>query len=44
VVKRTFAWLGTFRRLLIRHERLLATYAGFCHLALALVCLSRVLQ
>jgi transposase len=44
VVERTFAWLGNFRRLLVRHERLLATYAGFCHLALILLCLPRVLE
>lgn len=25
-VERTFAWLGNFRRLLVRHERLLITF------------------
>ena len=44
VVERTFAWLGNQRRLLVRHERLLATYRGFFTLALALICLNRVLE
>jgi transposase len=42
VVERTFAWLGNFRRLLVRHERLLTTYHGFFALALAMLCLTRV--
>ena len=32
-IERTFAHLGNFRRLLIRHERLLPLYQGFFHLA-----------
>ena len=44
VVERTFAWLGNQRRLLVRHERLLATYRGFFTLALAMICLARVLE
>ena len=44
VVERTFAWLGNSRRLLVRHERLLATYRGFFTLALVLICLARVLE
>jgi len=32
-IERTFAHLGNFRRLLIRHERLLTLYQGFFHLA-----------
>lgn len=32
-IERTFAHLGNFRRLLIRHERLLSLYQGFFHLA-----------
>jgi len=32
-IERTFAHLGNFRRLLIRHERLLCLYQGFFHLA-----------
>ena len=29
VVERTFAWLGNFRRLLVRHERHLSTFRAF---------------
>ncbi len=32
-VERFFAWLGNFRRLLVRHERHCANYEGFVHLA-----------
>ena len=28
-VERTFAWLGNFRRLLVRHERYLSTFRAF---------------
>lgn len=41
-VERTFAWLGTFRRLLVRHERLLGVYHGFMLLAFVLICLRRI--
>jgi len=44
VVERTFAWLGYFRRLIVRHERLLETYRGFFHLACALLTLKKVLK
>ena len=45
IVQRTFAWLGNFHRLLVRHEsflyrkdeRLLGVYHGFM-----LICLSRI--
>ena len=32
-VERFFAWLGHFRRLLVRHERKLCNFEGFVHLA-----------
>jgi transposase len=38
-VERTFAWLGNFRRLLVRHERYLSTFRGFCLIAFVLVLL-----
>jgi transposase len=44
IVERTFAWLGHFRRLVVRYERLLTTYAGFFHIACALLTLRRVLK
>ena len=42
IVERTFAWLGSFRRLLVRWERDLHTYCGLFTLALALLCLRRL--
>lgn len=44
IVERTFAWLGWFRRLIVRHERLSVTYAGFFHIACALIVLRKVLK
>jgi transposase len=44
IVERTFAWLGYFRRLGVRYERLITTYAGFFHLACTLLTLRRVLK
>ena len=40
-VERTFAWLGNYRRLLVRWERNLVVYRGFFHLACALITLNR---
>jgi transposase len=44
IVERTFAWLGHFRRLVTRYERLVSTYSGFFHLACAMLTLKRVLK
>jgi hypothetical protein len=33
IMERTHAWLGQFRRLLVRHEHLLSTYRAFFYLA-----------
>ena len=44
IVERTIGWLGNFRRLTVRYDRLLATYGGFFHLACALLVLKRVLK
>jgi transposase len=41
-VERTFAWLGNFRRLLVRHERYLSTFRPFFLLALILISLRYV--
>jgi len=46
-VERSFAWLGNFRRLLIRWEYLFVVYRSFFAVALLLVCLkplSRVVE
>jgi transposase len=38
-VERTFAWLGNFRRLVVRYERLVTVYQGFFHLACIIIAL-----
>lgn len=43
-VERSFSWMGNYRRLLIRWERHLSVYSGFCFFALALICLDRLLK
>jgi transposase len=43
-VERSFAWMGNYRRLLIRWEHHLSVYRGFCFFALALICLDRLLK
>jgi transposase len=40
-VERTFAWLGNFRRLLVRHERYLSTFRAFFLIAFILMLLKR---
>jgi transposase len=37
IVDRPLAWVGHCRRLVVRYERLITTYAGFFHLACALL-------
>jgi IS5 family transposase len=39
MVERTFAWLGHFRRLVVRYEHLLEVYQAFFLLACILICL-----
>ena len=39
VVERTFAWLGNYRRLVVRYDRSLNMYRAFFHLACALITL-----
>lgn len=43
IVERTNAWLGQFRRLLVRHEHLLTTYRAFFYLACLWITLRRCL-
>jgi transposase len=38
-VERLFAWLGQYRRLVVRHERLLSVFRGFVLVAFILICL-----
>jgi transposase len=41
VVERTFGWLHSYRRLLVRHEYYTFIYDGFLHLACALIAVGR---
>ena len=41
IVERTFAWLGHFRRLLVRHERFVSVYTSLLYFAAALIALRR---
>jgi transposase len=41
-VERSFAWLGNYRRLLIRWERLFSVYRSFFSVAALMVCLKRL--
>jgi transposase len=43
-VERTFAWLGNFRRLIVRHDRSLNIYQAFFHIACFMIVLRRVLK
>ncbi|MCA1669389.1 MAG: IS5 family transposase [Thermomicrobia bacterium] len=38
-IERMFAWLGNFRRLVVRYERHVANYTGFVHLGCILILL-----
>ena len=40
-VERTFAWIGNFRRLVVRYERKLQVYSAFFHLACIMIVLNR---
>ncbi len=45
-MKRTFAWLGNFRRLVVRFERRAENYLGFVqlgYLAIPLGCLRKII-
>jgi len=41
-VERTFAWLGNFRRLVVRYERSLKMYQAFFHVACLLITLRQL--
>jgi transposase len=44
IVERTFAWLGNFRRLVVRYDRSLTIYRAFFHIACFMIVLRRVLK
>jgi transposase len=41
IIERTFAWPGSFWRLLIRHERFTSMYCSLLYFAAALIALRR---
>lgn len=41
IIERTIAWLGSFRRLVVRHERLTSVYCSLLYFAAALIALRR---
>lgn len=40
IVERTIAWIGNFRRLTVRYEKLITVYQAFFHIACLLIALS----
>ena len=44
IIERTFAWLGNYRRLLLRWHNAFSLYRGFFLLALVQLCLNRLLN
>ena len=43
-IERTFAWLGNFRRLVVRYDRSITTYEAFFHIACLMITLRKVLK
>ena len=42
-VERTFAWLHSYRRIVIRYERSIGIYDGFVYIACAFICINKLL-
>lgn len=43
-VERTFAWVGNFRRLVVRWDHYIEMYRGFFHMACMLITLNKLLN
>ena len=43
-IERLFAWLGNFRRLVVRYERRLGNFLGFAYLACIIILLRRLTE
>lgn len=43
-MERTFAWMVNYRRLLVRHERMLSVYEGFFARVCIMICLGELLK
>jgi transposase len=44
IIERSIAWLGNFRRLVVRYDRSLTIYQAFVHIACLMIVLRRVLK
>ena len=44
IVERSIAWLGNFRRLVVRYDRSLTIYQASIHIAFFMITLRRVLK
>jgi transposase len=44
IIERTFAWLGNYRRLVVRYDRSITIYEAFFHIACFMIVLRRVLK
>ena len=44
IIERTIAWLGNFRRLVVRYDRSLKIYQAFFHIACFMIVLRRVMK
>ena len=44
IVERSIAWLGNFRRLVVRYDRSLTVYQAFVHIACLMIVLRKVLK
>jgi transposase len=44
IVERSIAWLGNFRRLVVRYDRSLTIYQAFIYIACFMITLRRVLK
>lgn len=44
IIERTYAWLQSYRRVLVRHDRLLTTYHAFAVLACVMITLGALLK
>ena len=44
IIELTNAWLGNFRRLVVRYDRSLTIYQAFLHIACFMIVLRRVVQ
>jgi len=43
-IERTFAWLGNYRRLVVRYDRSITIYEAFFHIACLMITLRKVLK